>query len=70
MPKLKLHKGLKKRVKVTAKGKVKYSKPGKNHINSHMNGTEIRSKRNKNIAKSGDIKRLEKMLNTRLTPAD
>ena len=70
MPKMKLHKGLSKRVKVTAKGKVKYAKPGKNHINSHMSGSEIRTKRTKNIAKSGDIKRLQKMLNVRLTPAD
>ena len=69
MPKLKFHKGLKKRIKITAKKKVKFSKPGKNHINSHMSGDEIRSLRKKGIAKSSDVKRLEKMLHIRLNRA-
>ncbi|MEP9412341.1 MAG: 50S ribosomal protein L35 [Candidatus Brocadia sp.] len=38
MPKLKTHKGLKKRIKITAKGKVKRSKAGKSHLMSGKSG--------------------------------
>lgn len=35
MPKMKTHKGAKKRVKVTASGKVMAMKTGKRHLNWH-----------------------------------
>ncbi len=38
MPKLKTHKGLKKRIKITAKGKVKRPKAGKGHLLSGKSG--------------------------------
>ncbi len=38
MPKLKTHKGLKKRIKVGARGKVTRSKPGKSHLMSGKSG--------------------------------
>ena len=38
MPKLKTHKGLKKRIKVGAKGKVKRSRAGKGHLLSGKSG--------------------------------
>ncbi|MCF6154289.1 MAG: 50S ribosomal protein L35 [Candidatus Brocadia sp.] len=38
MPKLKTHKGLKKRIKISAKGKVKRSKAGKGHLLSGKSG--------------------------------
>ncbi|MBW7942983.1 MAG: 50S ribosomal protein L35, partial [Candidatus Kuenenia stuttgartiensis] len=38
MPKLKPHKGLKKRVKITANGKVMRSKAGKSHLMSGKSG--------------------------------
>ena len=62
MSKLKSHKGLLKRVKVTAKGKVKYRKVGKGHLNSHMTGKKLRQLRGTGTAEQGDIKRLERML--------
>jgi large subunit ribosomal protein L35 len=64
------HKGLLKRAKITGKGKVKFAKPGKNHINSHMDGTTLRNKRRKLVAKKGDMKLLEGMVHRRLTPAE
>ena len=45
MPKLKTHKGLQKRVKVTATGKVKYKLSGGGHLMSSKN-----AKRRKRIA--------------------
>ena len=43
MPKVKTHKGLAKRVKITAKGKVKRRKAFGSHLMSHMNGNKCRS---------------------------
>lgn len=69
MPKLKSHKGLLKRVKVTARGKVKFSRAGSSHLMSHKSGDKCRKLRQKAVAKRGDIPRLEKMLHRPLTPA-
>jgi len=68
MPKLKPHKGLLKRVRITANGKVKHRKSGKGHLNSHMTGDKLRSLRSTALAKKPDINRLEQMLHRRLTP--
>ncbi len=70
MPKLKSHKGLLKRVKITAKGKVKWKKPFKGHLMSCKSGDKLRQLRGTALAKSGDIRRLEKMLHRPLKAVD
>jgi len=70
MPKLKTHKGLAKRCKITAKGKVKFARAGKNHINSHMEGRILRDKRRPLMVKKGDRKLLEGMLHIRIAPSN
>lgn len=70
MPKLKSHKGLLKRVKITAKGKVKFRKSGTSHLNSVSTGNESRRKRGKFVAKKGDMNRLQHMLHRPLKPVD
>jgi len=67
MPKMKSHKGLLKRVKVTAKGKVKFRKAFTGHLRSHKSGSELRKLRIKGLAKTGDIGRLGRMLHRPLT---
>ncbi|MDD4890711.1 MAG: 50S ribosomal protein L35 [Phycisphaerae bacterium] len=42
MPKMKTHKGLTKRFKVTARGKVKHRRPGKSHLLSVKTGKRKR----------------------------
>jgi large subunit ribosomal protein L35 len=42
MPKLKTHKGMKKRFKVSATGKVSHKRCGSSHLNSHKSGKQIR----------------------------
>ncbi len=42
MPKLKTHKGMKKRFKVSANGKVQHKRCGSSHLNSHKSGKRIR----------------------------
>jgi len=45
MPKVKTHKGLKKRFKVTARGKVVHKRAGKSHLMSHKPGKRVRQLR-------------------------
>ena len=42
MPKIKTHKGIKKRVKVTATGKIKFHKHNKGHLQSNKSGNRRR----------------------------
>ncbi len=51
MPKLKTHKGLKKRFKVSATGKVSHKRCGSSHLNSHKSGKRIRRLRKRKTLK-------------------
>jgi len=62
MPKGKTHKGLQKRVKVTAGGKVKFRHSCGSHLNSHMSGNKIRQLRGKKLIQAGDVKRAAALL--------
>jgi large subunit ribosomal protein L35 len=42
MPKLKTHKGMKKRFKVSATGKVQHKRCGSSHLMSHKSGKQVR----------------------------
>jgi len=42
MPKMKTHKGLGKRVRVSARGKLKYKRPNAGHLMSGKNGNRCR----------------------------
>ncbi len=64
MPKVKTHKGAKKRFKVTAKGKVLHAKAGRRHL---LTGKP--SKRMRRLRKPGEIegeqaKMVKKLINT------
>jgi large subunit ribosomal protein L35 len=47
MPKMKTHKGSKKRFRVSANGKLKRTQAGKKHLNSHKSGKRKRHLRSK-----------------------
>jgi large subunit ribosomal protein L35 len=51
MPKLKTHKGMKKRFKVSANGKVQHKRCGSSHLMSHKNGKQVRRLRKKSTLK-------------------
>ena len=70
MPKMKSHKGLLKRVKITATGKVMFRKSGTSHLNSVSTGNQGRRLRQKGVAKRGDMSRLQGMLHRPLKPVD
>jgi large subunit ribosomal protein L35 len=61
MPKLKTHKGVKKRFKVSATGKVSHKRAGSSHLMSHKSGKQVRRLRKKPILKiSAEAKRLRR----------
>jgi len=53
MPKLKTHKGMKKRFKVSATGKVSHKRCGSSHLMSHKNGKQVRRLRKKSTLRVG-----------------
>ena len=67
MPKLKTHKGIKKRFKVSATGKVSHKRCGSSHLMSHKNGKQIRRLRKKSTLKiSAEAHRLRRALRERV----
>ena len=66
MPKLKTHKGMKKRFKVSATGKVSHKKCGSSHLMSHKSGKKVRSLRKKRFLNvSAENRRIRNALLTR-----
>jgi large subunit ribosomal protein L35 len=66
MPKMKTHKGIKKRFKVTATGKVLHKRCGSSHLNSHKSGKQIRRLRKKSVVKvNAEARRLRHALRMR-----
>jgi len=65
MPKLKTHKGIKKRFKVSATGKVSHKRCGSSHLMSHKNGKQVRRLRKKStIQVSAEAHRLRRAVHT------
>lgn len=64
MPKLKTHSGLKKRVRFTATGKIKYKKSGLRHLLTGMSPDRGRSLRKLTIMNSTQAKIIKQLMNT------
>jgi large subunit ribosomal protein L35 len=59
MPKLKTHKGMKKRFKISANGKVSHKRCGSSHLMSHKSGKQVRRLRKKSALKvTAEAKRI------------
>ncbi|TLD41115.1 MAG: 50S ribosomal protein L35 [Candidatus Jettenia sp.] len=65
MPKLKTHKGLKKRIKISAKGKVKRPKAGKSHLMSGKPGRKKGHLRKKDEVSPAFSKNMKRALRLR-----
>lgn len=70
MPKSKPHKGLLKRVVITGRGKIKWKRAGKSHLNGHMSGKQSRQLRQKRTATAVDIGRIARLLHLPLVGGD
>ena len=62
MPKLKTHKGMKKRFKLTAKGKVKHRKAFRGHKLSHKNAKRRRRLRADGVIVGAEAKEIASAL--------
>lgn len=62
MPKQKSHKGLLKRIKITASGLVRTGRPHSRHLKSNKTGAQVQSYRKARYARRGDLGTLEKIL--------
>jgi len=62
MPKMKTHKGLKKRVRVSAGGKVMYKKAMGNHLMSGKSGNRVRGIRRPGVVPSVFGKKMRRAL--------
>ena len=58
MPKMKPHKGLKKRIRLTAKGKLKHKRSNAGHLMSGKSGNRCRKLRRPSILKDALGKRM------------
>lgn len=70
MPKMKTHKGLLKRIKITASGKVKHKRSGTSHLMSHERGKTVRHKRRPMIVTKSALRTMSKMLGRPLKGRD
>ena len=70
MPKNKTHKGLLKRVRITKSGKIKLHRAFGRHLRSHKSGRAIRKYRRATYAASSEVKRVGRMLLTRVRGRD
>ncbi len=59
MPKMKTHKGLKKRIKITAKGKVRYKRSFAGHLMSGKSGDRCRAMRRPSLLEGAIKKRIK-----------
>ena len=65
MPKLKTHKGMKKRFKVSANGKVSHKRCGSSHLMSHKSGKQVRRLRKKvQLKVLAEARRIRKAVHT------
>lgn len=62
MPKMKTHKGIKKRVRVTASGKLRHKRANSGHLMSGKNGSRCRSLRKTTILKNAMSVRMKRAL--------
>ncbi len=63
MPKLKTHKGMKKRFKISATGKVSHKRCGSSHLMSHKSGKQVRRLRKKStLSVSAEAHRIRNAL--------
>jgi len=62
MPKLKTHKGIAKRVRVTRNGKVLASRPGRRHLMSGKPSKRRRQLRRKQVMAPAQARRMKRLL--------
>ena len=62
MPKMKTHKGVKKRFRVTGRGKVKHRSAGTSHLQTHISKKRRRKLRGTTVLSEADQENIKAML--------
>ena len=62
MPKQKTHKGMKKRVRITASGKFKFRQVGRGHLLSHKSGNRKRKLRRPGVLAKAESKKTTRLV--------
>lgn len=70
MPKMKTHKGLAKRITITAKNKISHKRSGGSHLMSTMNGRQVRTLRKPLVASAPIAQRYGRLLGLQLKGRD
>ena len=70
MPKQKTKKCIMKRIKITAKGKIKHRRQGSGHLLSNKTGSTLQKHKRKLTAHKSIAKKLERALGMRLIGRD
>ena len=66
MPKMKTHKGLLKRIRMTRTGKARHKRAGCKHLRSAKSPKRLRRLRQETYMKTSDAKRLSRLLGTKI----
>jgi large subunit ribosomal protein L35 len=66
MPKMKTHKGLLKRIRMTRTGKARHKQAGCKHLRSTKTPKRLRRLRQETYMKASDAKRLSRLLGTKI----
>jgi len=67
MPKLKTHKGLKRRIKLTGGGRIKHRRRGTSHLNSGIPGKRKRRLHQDVVVHASTARKMQGALHTRVT---
>ena len=62
MPKMRSHSGTKKRLKITASGKVLRGQPGTSHLAPGKTQKRVRHLRKSSVVSASDMKRISQMI--------
>jgi len=65
MPKQKTHKGLTKRIRVGARGKIKFRRVGKGHLNAHKSAKRKRKLRRTGVLSACEAPKVKRLLGHR-----
>ena len=66
MPKMKTHKGLLKRIRLTKTGLARHKKAGSKHLRSHKSPQRLRRLRTESYASTAVTRRLTRLLSTKV----
>ncbi|MBL0926049.1 MAG: 50S ribosomal protein L35 [Phycisphaerales bacterium] len=66
MPKIKTHKGMMKRIRISKTGLVRHNKAGRKHLRSSKSPKRLRRLRKSSVMSTAEVKRISRMVMVRI----